>query len=83
MIDPERTYDALARLKRFGKPATIAALDEEMNEAVPRLKALGVKAERVDVKRSLDVLKSRGQAEESGGVWRLRAVEETGERLLF
>jgi hypothetical protein len=28
-------------------------------------------------------LKSRGQAEESGGVWRLRAVEETGERLLF
>lgn len=78
MIDPERTYDAIARLRRLGERATVQTIDQELNEAC------GLTGEpEVHVRKSLGVLKSRGQVEEVDGELRLRLVEETGERLLF
>lgn len=71
MTNPEAAYDAIARLRRFGEPTATKDIDQELNEAC---KLTG--EPRIDARGSLEVLRSRGQAEEVDGEWRLRVVEK-------
>lgn len=68
-------YRALCELRR----ATEAELDAEVNEGCQWSKEVP----RTNVKAACRELEASGAIERDGKAWRLRLVEETGERLLF